>query len=70
MEEVLPRAEKRRKNRRSHDPRVVEARQNIKKVCAQVREGNNITEIARVREKLKEVYNTILEEEVDEPINR
>jgi hypothetical protein len=61
MEEMLSMIEKRRRNRRSKDPRMEKARQNIKMECEQVNEDDDINEIARNWEQLKKIYNSTLE---------
>lgn len=70
MEEVLPRMAKKKRNRRSQDQRVVDARESIRIACMHAKEGDGNTEVTQAREKLKEAYNNILEEEVEEQIKQ
>ena len=49
---------------------MVDARENIRRGVEQMKEDDDTTELTRAREKLKEVYNTILGEEVDEQIKQ
>jgi hypothetical protein len=58
-----------KKNRISEDPRVVKARQSIKEACKNA-PADYLTEKSRAYVKLKEAYNTILEEEVKEQIKQ